>query len=287
MNEGASTTRRRPGARRCGDDRRRAGHCDHVNTGVRGRLRAGGGLHRRPGRASVMRLSLILALVVVLAWPMPAAAQHSCHTISFLYRYYLNKARACTSYLGQCTYRTRTTPVRAGACAGCPTYVNPANEDAMAGMAAAQAEWDAQNCDDQISCGASQCPVVLGAVCSRGACVDGPPFPPPDPDPVAVEIELPDAPYLAQNWPNPFTGETRIVFTIPRGEGGRMRSSLRIYAVTGSLVHTLIDGWLVPGVQAVDWDGRTDDGRRAASGIYYCRLRVGDQVMTRHMLKLK
>ena len=94
---------------------------------------------------------------------------------------------------------------------------------------------------------------------------------------------LPSAPRLAQNAPNPFNPRTKISFVLPvAGE-----ATLAVYDVDGRLVRTLAGGWLEAGERTVTWDGDDDRGGRVASGLYFCRLRVGDSTLVRKMTLLK
>jgi flagellar hook assembly protein FlgD len=48
-----------------------------------------------------------------------------------------------------------------------------------------------------------------------------------------------------------------------------------VFDLSGRLVRTLRQGRLEAGTQNIAWDGRDDDGRPAAGGIYFVRLRAG------------
>jgi hypothetical protein len=37
----------------------------------------------------------------------------------------------------------------------------------------------------------------------------------------------------------------------------------------------LFQGDRTPGTYKIEWDGKTSGGTRAASGIYFCRMRAG------------
>ncbi len=79
--------------------------------------------------------------------------------------------------------------------------------------------------------------------------------------------------------PNPSRGSALIRYALP----SRERLSLRIYAVSGRLVRTLVDGEAAPGEGAALWDGRDEDGREAPSGVYFARL---ETVRERRAVKL-
>ncbi|MCK4410468.1 MAG: T9SS type A sorting domain-containing protein, partial [Candidatus Eisenbacteria sp.] len=88
---------------------------------------------------------------------------------------------------------------------------------------------------------------------------------------------------LAQNAPNPFNPKTTIAFNLT-APGDVM---LAIYDVAGRRVAILLDGHMDAGAHMAHWDGRTSDGERAASGVYFYKLEAGDQRTSRKMVLLK
>lgn len=88
---------------------------------------------------------------------------------------------------------------------------------------------------------------------------------------------------LKQNAPNPFNPATTIRYTL--AEAGPVR--LAVYNIQGRAVRTLVDRVQHAGTYEVVWDGRTDLGQRAGSGVYLYRLIAGEQVRTRKMTLLK
>lgn len=99
------------------------------------------------------------------------------------------------------------------------------------------------------------------------------------------EDRIPRAFALAQNFPNPFNPTTTITFQIPEGPAGPV--SLSIYDLRGRLSRTLVEKNLEPGTHTVAWDGRTDLGEPADSGIYIYKLVSGGKSVTRKMLLLR
>lgn len=75
---------------------------------------------------------------------------------------------------------------------------------------------------------------------------------------------------LAQNFPNPFNPQTEIRYQLP--EAGRI--TLKIFDVLGKEVRTLVDEFREAGYHQVNWDGRDNFGKKAASAIYIYRLLV-------------
>jgi flagellar hook assembly protein FlgD len=65
------------------------------------------------------------------------------------------------------------------------------------------------------------------------------------------------------------------------------RVLLEVYDAAGKKVATLVDGPRRAGKSVVRWDGRNGEGNRLASGVYFYRLRVAGDTITRKMVLLK
>lgn len=94
---------------------------------------------------------------------------------------------------------------------------------------------------------------------------------------------LPRSFYLAQNYPNPFNPTTTIDYMLPT----RSRVRLMIYNLLGRRIRVLVDKDRPAGQYRVTWDGLTDAGLVAASGVYLYRLEAGDYRESRKMILLK
>ena len=90
---------------------------------------------------------------------------------------------------------------------------------------------------------------------------------------------------LAQNFPNPFNSSTTIPFTLPASTD----VELAVFNLTGQQVATLVNGNRKAGAYTVHWDGRDDDGRELASGVYLYRLQTGEgtPVKTRKLVLME
>jgi uncharacterized protein (DUF362 family) len=73
---------------------------------------------------------------------------------------------------------------------------------------------------------------------------------------------------LQQNHPNPFKATTNIRFFLPKPK----EVSLTVYDASGRRVRGLVDNKLSNGWYDVPWTGLTDNGKRAAAGVYFCQL---------------
>ena len=77
---------------------------------------------------------------------------------------------------------------------------------------------------------------------------------------------------LFQNYPNPFNSSTIITYeTVEEGN-----VTLKIYDILGREVRKLVNRSQKPGHYKVNWDGRNNQGKEVASGIYFYQLTVGE-----------
>ena len=85
---------------------------------------------------------------------------------------------------------------------------------------------------------------------------------------------------LGQNYPNPFGAWTVFRYSLARSA----RVSIMVFNITGQRVATLVDGTQNPGVYTMTWDGRDNDGRRVASGVYFYRVTTAGFTQTRKLV---
>jgi hypothetical protein len=88
---------------------------------------------------------------------------------------------------------------------------------------------------------------------------------------------------LFQNVPNPFNPSTTIRYYVPE----RCRVKVAIYDVAGRTIASLEDRDRPPGHYSLEWNGRDNLGKPAASGIYFCRLQAGKEMRSRKMVLLR
>ena len=81
---------------------------------------------------------------------------------------------------------------------------------------------------------------------------------------------------LADAYPNPFNATVHIPYVVR--DAGAMR--LDIFGLTGQRVRRLADGPHLPGSYEVAWDGRDEDGKAVASGVYLLSLHESGQLHT-------
>jgi hypothetical protein len=88
---------------------------------------------------------------------------------------------------------------------------------------------------------------------------------------------------LNQNYPNPFNPSTEIAFAVPK----QTAVKVVIYGLSGDVVATLVNQTMSAGNYRVTWNGKTDDGRAVASGVYFYHLQAEGFTATKKMTFLK
>jgi hypothetical protein len=109
-----------------------------------------------------------------------------------------------------------------------------------------------------------------------------------EPDDVPTEgkgSSIPRSFALSQNHPNPFNPSTTIEYSIPEGEGTRVR--LEIYDIRGRLIRTLLDSYRDPGHYSIQWNGLDKRGNEVSSSVYFYRIEAGDYTSVRKMVLMK
>ncbi len=93
----------------------------------------------------------------------------------------------------------------------------------------------------------------------------------------------PDRFCLLPNYPNPFNPGTEITFTIPTST----KVDLTVHNSAGQIVKRLLATNMASGTHSVVWDGRDQNGKDSASGVYFIRLEAGRHYAIQKALKLK
>jgi hypothetical protein len=96
--------------------------------------------------------------------------------------------------------------------------------------------------------------------------------------------EFPKEFALYQNYPNPVKGSTTISFSLPENTE---KVEILIYNIKGQLVKDLgvTGGELRAG--RVVWDGKDENGRQVANGIYFYKLTSGDRSEVKKMVIMR
>ncbi len=84
-------------------------------------------------------------------------------------------------------------------------------------------------------------------------------------------------------YPNPFCSSASIKYSTPK-EG---RIEISVYNLRGQKVKTLLNGDSRYGINTLSWKGLDDNGNQVATGIYFCKMIVNGQKLTKRMLFIK
>jgi len=90
---------------------------------------------------------------------------------------------------------------------------------------------------------------------------------------------------LKQNYPNPFNPSTTIEFNL--SQNGFAKVKLEVFNMLGQKVQTLFNGVLNSGTYQFKWDGRNDAAQSVASGIYFYKLTVNQNVKIKQMVLIR
>jgi subtilisin-like proprotein convertase family protein len=90
--------------------------------------------------------------------------------------------------------------------------------------------------------------------------------------------------YLAGR-PNPFASGTVITYNQPGP--GPQTVELSVYNIAGQRVRTLASGLQSPAKYLMEWDGRDDQGRAIAAGVYLVRLSVNRRTTSTKMVAVR
>ena len=88
---------------------------------------------------------------------------------------------------------------------------------------------------------------------------------------------------LYQNYPNPFNPESIFEYAVPID----CYVKLSIYNILGQRVRVLVDEYQNSGLKSVNWDGKDNQGREVAGGVYFYSIKAGDFEQTKKMILLK
>ncbi len=102
------------------------------------------------------------------------------------------------------------------------------------------------------------------------------------PSAVVDQVQTPSPPSLV-GYPNPFRDTT--TFRIKAGNSESVE--LAIYSLRGEAVRNIRCQTGQIGEISIVWDGRDDQGRQVANGIYFCRMKAGNYSEVRKLIRVK
>ncbi len=107
-------------------------------------------------------------------------------------------------------------------------------------------------------------------------------------------VALPRTLSLEQNHPNPFSSTTHtsqrttvIHYEIAAANANSQPVELAIYNTQGQLVRMLVNEAQASGKHAATWNGANAQGQLVPSGVYFYRLKMGEQSVTKKLLLVR
>jgi hypothetical protein len=89
---------------------------------------------------------------------------------------------------------------------------------------------------------------------------------------------------LQSIFPNPFNPEATVQFSVKQ-DGTRVR--MDIFNARGQKIRTILDNKMAAGTHLTTWNGVDDQSHSVGSGVYLCRLIIGNQTFSRRMMLVK
>ena len=102
------------------------------------------------------------------------------------------------------------------------------------------------------------------------------------PDPSSMQT-MPARSGLISSFPNPFNPTTEIKYELHKSA----HVSIAIFDVNGRHIATLVDCEKEAGRYHAVWNGTSDYGHKACSGLYFCQIRTGDIVESKKIILLR
>jgi flagellar hook assembly protein FlgD len=97
------------------------------------------------------------------------------------------------------------------------------------------------------------------------------------------ETTTPGMTALIGNYPNPFTPQTNIRYSLAKAGA----ANLTVFNVKGQKVKTLVQSNQPAGQHSVLWNATDDSGKRVPAGYYFYRLQTDSKTLVKKMIILK
>ena len=88
---------------------------------------------------------------------------------------------------------------------------------------------------------------------------------------------------LGANYPNPFNPTTKLVIAVPM----TAQVQVAVYDILGRKISTLLNEEKSAGYHTIEWNGLTDAGTQAGSGVYFVRMSSGTFTAVHKMMMMK
>ncbi len=86
-----------------------------------------------------------------------------------------------------------------------------------------------------------------------------------------------------ESYPNPFSKSLTIKFYVKK----RSHLELKVYNIAGRLIKTLAKKEFRSGYYTLTWDGRDERGVPLPSGVYFCKLEMGNRIVSKKIVLIR
>jgi sugar lactone lactonase YvrE len=94
---------------------------------------------------------------------------------------------------------------------------------------------------------------------------------------------IPDGFVLSQNYPNPFNPTTNFSYSVPKASDVK----IVVYDLFGREIKTLVNETKVAGTYSITWNGRDNNNRQVATGVYFYKMKAAGFEKTMKMMLMK
>ena len=95
--------------------------------------------------------------------------------------------------------------------------------------------------------------------------------------------DIPATYIISQNYPNPFNPQTTFKISLPID----CKVKITIYDMSGKIVNTIVDDYLLKGTHQFEWSGNNSYGFELPSGVYFYQMQTAAYKETKKMIKLQ
>lgn len=99
----------------------------------------------------------------------------------------------------------------------------------------------------------------------------------------ANDENIPVPVFSASIYPNPSRGNANIEIQA----SSKSLVDITIYNLRGQTIRRIMASEISKGHSTIVWDGKTDDGRAVAKGIYFCKIKSPNYALTKKMIVIE
>jgi flagellar hook assembly protein FlgD len=95
------------------------------------------------------------------------------------------------------------------------------------------------------------------------------------------EVKMADNKIRSIAFPNPFNSTVSIKYSLYEN----VNVSFEFYDITGRIICKYNTGKQAEGINSFNWNGKDDKGNELSAGVYFYRIRAGNQTLENKIIK--